>query len=411
MQRIAPKDNDSFLGQGKVILNGSRILTFEPHPSGLWIAEAAPIYSPNFPCMKTAPLCNQIQDLFVDGLMQKPATTPVGLQPGWWYYDLAHQRIFLSQDPAGHTVELGATPGAFYGTAKNVQIRGIIVEKYATHAQQGAVGDLKEGSSWNVDKVEVRWNHGAGVELGPGSILTNSWVHHNGQLGIAMTGADGKVIGNEIAWNNYAGFEIGWEAGGSKFWATTNLLVQSNYVHDNQGPGLWSDYDNVDTIYDHNTVTHNLNEGIKYEISYRATIRNNIVKDNGNIPTVWLWNAQIELQSSSGSLIDDNIVEVPEGGGNGIALINQKRGVGSEGTWAAVNDRVYNNTITFLGPGGRSGFVDDTGGNTARGDSFDANHYILKVGSASATHWDWFTGMDWTGFQSKGQEGQGTCCN
>ncbi len=409
MQRIAPKDGDLFVGQGTVVLNGSRVLTFQPHPSGLWVASASPLYSGKFPCAKAEPLCDQIQDLFVDNVIQKPATTPVGLQPGWWFYDLKHQRIFLPVNPAGHTVELGATPCAFYGTAKDVQIRGVIVEKYATHAQQGAIGDLKEGSGWTVDQVDVRWNHGAGVELGPGSTLSDSHIDHNGQLGVAMTGAGGRIIGNDISWNNYAGFETGWEAGGSKFWATTNLLVQSNYVHDNQGPGLWSDFNNVGTVYEHNTVTNNLNEGIKYEISYRATIRNNVVEGNGNTLTVWLWNAQIELQNSSDSAVYGNVVEVPAAGGNGIAVINQKRGSGSQGPWMGRNDRVYNNTITYLGPDGHSGFVDDTSSTTALNNSFDSNHYILKVRPSSRFHWNWIKGMDWNGFRAAGQESHGTC--
>ncbi len=56
----------------------------------------------------------------------------------------------------------------------------------------------------------------AGVELGPGSTLSDSHIDHNGQLGIAMTGAGGWIIGNEISWNNYAGFETGRRAGRQK---------------------------------------------------------------------------------------------------------------------------------------------------------------------------------------------------
>jgi len=102
-------------------------------------------------------------------------------------------------------------------------------------------------------------------------------------------------------------------------------------------------------------------------------------------------------------------VEVSTGGGNGIALINQNRGSGSQGAWVAANNYVHDNTITYLGSSGASGIVDDTGGNTAVGNSFDYNHYILQ--NATNKHWSWFSSTDWQGFQAAGQEAHGSCCN
>ncbi len=413
MQSLSPKNGDVFTGQGAVDLNGSQILTFaaDPGGNGLWVATTLLLTSGAFPCLASSPLCDQIEDVFIDNVLQKPAAALNGLKPGWSYFDQSRRAVYLPANPAGHVVEIGAATGAFSGAASGVRISNLTVEKYATHAQQGAIGDVREGSAWIVNNVEVRWNHGAGVELGPGSTISNSYIHHNGQLGLSLSGANGQAIGNEISWNNYAGFDPGWEAGGAKFWATNNLLVQSNYVHDNQGPGLWTDTNNTGTLYQNNTVINNLNEGIKHEVSYSATIRNNIVKGNGNTSTTWLWNAQIELQNSSNAQVYGNTVEVPAGGGNGIALINQNRGSGTMGPWVTANDKVYNNTITYLGPGGASGIADDTGGNTAVGNSFDADRYILKTGSTSAVHWKWFSGMDWSAFQAAGEEKNGTCCN
>ena len=85
----------------------------------------------------------------------------------------------------------------------------------------------------------------------------------------------------EIAFNNYAGYKADWEAGGTKFWATTGLVVRNSCVHHNAGPGLWTDYDNIDTLYEGNIVFSNANDGIKHEISYDAIIRDNIVAGNG----------------------------------------------------------------------------------------------------------------------------------
>jgi parallel beta-helix repeat protein len=182
------------------------------------------------------------------------------------------------------------------------------------------------------------------------------------------------------------GYDPGWEAGGSKFWATTNLVVESNYVHDNKGPGLWTDNSNVGTLYDSNTVINNLNEGIKHEISYNAIIRNNTVKGNGNTPTVWLWNSQIEVQNSSNVEVYGNTVEVPADGGNGIGIINQNRGSGTLGPWVAANNYIHGNTVKYLGSQGGSGWVDDTGGSTAIGNLFDSDRFILQNGGS--LHWD-----------------------
>ena len=57
--------------------------------------------------------------------------------------------------------------------------------------------------------------------------------------------------------------------------------MRDNHVHHNEGPGLWTDIDNIHTLYEGNLVEHNANVGIFHEISYDAVIRNNIVRDNG----------------------------------------------------------------------------------------------------------------------------------
>jgi hypothetical protein len=410
MQRVQPKNGDIFNGQGSVVLNGSEILSFQLDPagSGLWVANASVNLPSSGYCQKTYPLCGFPQDLFIDNVLQIPVDSAQGLKSGNWFFDHSKGIVYLSGNPAGHLVELGGQRYAFFGGASNVQINNLIVEKFCTPAQQGAIGGDASGTGWVVNKVESRWNHGRGISLGSGSQILNSFIHHNGQLGIGLKGENSKAIKNEISWNNYAGFSLPWEAGGSKFWATTNLLVQSNYVHDNNGPGLWTDFNNVGTVYDSNTVTNNLGEGITHEISFNATIRNNIVKGNGKSATVWLWHAQISIQNSSNVEVYGNTVEVPVGGGNGIVIINQKRGAGTLGPWVAANNYVHGNTITHLGPNGASGFVDDTHGNNTLGNRFDFDHYIVP--NTTRNFWQWSNGENWLGFKAAGEEQHGTCC-
>jgi parallel beta-helix repeat protein len=178
------------------------------------------------------------------------------------------------------------------------------------------------------------------------------------------------------------------------------------------GVGLWTDNNNVNTLYESNTVINNLNEGIKHEVSYSAIIRNNTVKDNGKTKTVWLWNSQIEVQNSSNVEVYGNTVEVQALSGNGIGIINQNRGSGTLGPWVAANNYVHNNTVTYLDQHGISGLADDTRGNKAIGNRFDSNRYITPKGDAMRYHWIWAPnkGYQWHSFKSMGQETNGDCC-
>jgi parallel beta-helix repeat protein len=407
MQAIKPKNGDNFRGEGTAILNGSQVLTFTSSGKGLWAAGAAPYnYSPG-KCDKSHPLCAYEQDLFFDNQVQEPVSDISDVRKGFWYFDRGAGKIYIGTDPGGHLLELGATPYAFKSSATNVHIQNLTVEKYRVQAQHGAIEGL--GAGWVVDDVEARWNHSGGIVLGAGSKIVNSYAHHNGQKGLSLTGANCQLINTEISWNNYAGFSGGWEAGGTKFVRTDNLLVKSNYVHDNYGPGLWTDGDNIHTTYEDNLVINNRGDGIKHEISYDAVITGNTVKGNGASGTVWLWHSQILIQNSSNVNVHDNTVEVPPSGGNGISIINQNRGSGAYGTHTASNNSVHNNTITYLGSGA-SGLVDDTGNHSSNGNTFDYDHYVLENGDTKK-HWSWFTWKTWSELHAVSQEVHGTCCN
>jgi hypothetical protein len=98
------------------------------------------------------------------------------------------------------------------------------------------------------------------------------------------TGSDILIQGNEIAYNNTLGFDFGWEAGGTKFSNTTNLIVQGNYVHDNKGPGLALDYQSYNWLIQGNRTGGNYVAGILDEISYNGTARYNIIENDASYP-------------------------------------------------------------------------------------------------------------------------------
>ena len=258
---------------------------------------------------------------------------------------------------------------------------------------------------------EVRWNHGTGISLASGSQATLNYVHHNGQKGIGGSGSNNLVEGNMVSFNNWAGFDPTWEAGGMKFAVASNLTVRGNSVHDNIGPGLWTDIGSINVLYENNVVANNTaGPGIQHEISYAATIRNNTVYNNSIPQPSWLWGSQILIQNSQNVQVYGNLVETPAGGGNAIGIIQQYRGAGAYGPYLAINNSVFNNTVNFFNSWGAVGQIGDynepqlvQGGNN----TFDYNAY--HVPNLYGYNWSWGTGgMQWSQFLQTGQEAHGT---
>jgi hypothetical protein len=155
------------------------------------------------------------------------------------------------------------------------------------------------------------------------------------------------VDGNEIARNNYAGYDYSWEAGGSKFAFTHNLVVSNNHVHDNDGPGLWTDIENENTLYDHNRTESNREAGILHEISYHAIIRNNLIENDGfsDLKKTEPWyGAGIIIAGSSDVEIYGNTVTNCM---NGIVGTQQRREPSQSGKpYLLQNLNVHDNVIT-----------------------------------------------------------------
>jgi Right handed beta helix region len=386
-QTIYPKDRQSFVGQAGVVLSGAIELTEWTHVSGLWRADGLPApLDYHGECEHGRELCNRREDLFVDGRLYERRPSRHGLAAGQWSYQAG--RAWLADDPSGRLVELGVTPVAFAGDAEDVIVEDLVVEKYASDAQYGAL-HLDGARGWLIAGVTARWNHGVGLFFGAHTRITGGSFSHNGQLGIAVTGGEGsRIEGVEIAYNNYAGYDAAWEAGGTKFWATTGLIVRNSCVHHNAGPGLWTDFDNIHTVYEGNTVFLNGQDGIKHEISYDAIIRNNLVAANGQSKDEWLWGSQILIQDSSNVEAYGNLVEISSDFGNGIGVIYQGRGEGAYGPWRADSNRIHDNTIIHLGSRGQNGVVTDTGDPSfwqQADNRFNPNSYV--VADRAAEYW------------------------
>ena len=208
------------------------------------------------------------------------------------------------------------------GDQNGVTIEYLTIEKYQPHSQGAAVnGDSNTG--WTIQHNTITLNvPGAGVILGAGNILRDNCLTLNGQYGFQSEASDSwgidsltggpygiTVEGNEISYNDTCDFSgtmdnsvIGWshynpvpsqyrnqkcgtvigdgDQGGFKLWQTNGVMVKSNYIHNNWGPGGWADTDNANTTWTANTITNNEGPGIIEETSYNFSITNNYIAGN-----------------------------------------------------------------------------------------------------------------------------------
>lgn len=277
---------------------------------------------------------------------------------------------------------------AFRSGASSVTIRDLVIENYSNAPQTGAIDSI--GSGWKIINNEIRYNRGGGISFGNNYQVKGNYVHHNHQIGIVGQGDNALIAGNEIAYNNYQNeYDPDWEAGGTKFVKTVNLVVRDNHVHNNHGNGLWTDFDNYNTVYENNVVENNQVNGIFHEISYDAVIRNNTVRNNGK--------RQIRVTSSPNVEIHNNVV-VAGGGSSGIYGADSDRGSGARGTFEIRNLWVHHNKITTNS--GYTGLRDNkgTGAVWNNNNRFDHNTYTANTSQPFFWQNDERTAAEWQGY-------------
>lgn len=285
---------------------------------------------------------------------------------------------------------------AFYSWAKGVQIINIEIRDYEPGDWRGAISGM--GGDWLVEDCDIHHNRTAGIWLEEGDpVVRNNRIHHNGRSGVSVRYTQGGLVeNNEIAYNNYQDkWSWGTEAGGGKMWSTTDLVLRGNWSHHNHGPGLWTDHDNIGTIYENNLIEDNYANGIFHEISYDAVIRNNVIRRNGFDHDAWMWGGGIMIASSQnveiyGNTLEDNY--------NGIAMTRQNRGTGAYGLWTLANNYVHDNTVI---DSGMTGAAQDVHSNAiySAGLRFENNTY---TGTSS---WFWLNReRSWSEWNSYGHD-------
>jgi Right handed beta helix region len=180
----------------------------------------------------------------------------------------------------------GVNRYAFTGKASEVTIKHLYIKRFASPAQEGVVNH-DSGDDWVIEGNTIVDNHGAALMAGDRQVVRGNCLKHNGQYGLnACCGSivDVQVIGNEFIGNHTDDLESKFPGcgctGAMKFWEINGADIQSNWIHDNHGPGIWADTNNNDFLIERNLIESNDGSAVVYEASYNAIIRDNVLRRN-----------------------------------------------------------------------------------------------------------------------------------
>ena len=406
LQVVRPRGGQSFYGEGQAIMSGARLLNGFRKEGAMWAVDHKAQYERRAgECARGFETCDFPNRVLINEKPLRRVLQKSDLQPGSFFVDNELGKLFIADNPEGKTVEESIARFAFESFAQNVSIKNLVIEKYASPAQMGAING-RNGANWVVEKSEVRLNSGAGVTLGSGGRIIGSNIHHNGQIGAVMVGTDVVFKGNELWANNVSGFDSHWEGGGIKIAESDGVTMADNHVHHNIGPGLWCDIDCRNVTYEGNTVEYNQGAGIFHEISFKAIIRNNSLRHNGLEDYGWYWGADIQIAASEDVEVYGNTISTRKGG-SAIVLIDQSRIRTPLIKYKTRNNHIYHNEIAFEGLGNAGGASDAPVGDenysiiNNGGNVFDFNTYRISEQSGGATFvWGHAT-CDWDAFRQQ----------
>jgi hypothetical protein len=414
-QSVIPKVGDEFYGDGvdATFLTGARDIT-----SG-WVADGGNwkktgatwgVEASNANCI-SGYRCRCAEMLFYDNVLLDHVDTfadPLG--SGNWFFDYDNDVIYVGDNPAGATlIEQCDTMSAFWSTVDDIYIHDMLIEKYASRTQYGAVGGKYPsqwiGDDWICEDILFRYNHGLGLRLGNGMQVLDCDFLYNGQMGLGGSGDGVLYQGGELAHNNTAKYSGGWETGGYKFTSSDGMTIRNVHSHDNRGNGMWFDHSVINVLIELCTIVDNDTDGIYYEIGYDAVIRNNFIARNGTVTQGGAWGAcGLEVHTSPNVEVYGNTLIHNY---NSIIGKQQDRGSGDYGDHLLSNFYVHDNYIYMssgVPVGGHPcwiGVVSDYGDPFSQDMVFRDNHYRL---GDSDDHFTWGSPKNFTEWLAAGND-------
>jgi parallel beta-helix repeat protein len=193
--------------------------------------------------------------------------------------------------------------------------------------------------------------------------------------------------GNELAYNNpawhYSYTGTGREFGGVKIVRSRYPMARGNYVHHNNGHGMWTDIHNIYALYENNRLVGNAGAGIFHEVSYAAVIRNNTVTGNALVRS-GMYGAGILVSSSPDVEVYGNTVT---GNQMGITAIQNRRGSGKYGPHLVQNLYVHDNTVQTAGQTGIQQTIGSNAVYTSWNNRFRHNTYTGMSKNRNPFYW------------------------
>jgi parallel beta-helix repeat protein len=408
-----------------VVLNLSAACAFDVDPADELEASEAVV---------VAPACSGVAVAPTENLQQKIDSNPAGttfcLRAGT--YRLASQlrpkngQSFIGVGPTTVVDGDKRTSISFASTATDVKVRYLAIQNFTSKGIQ-----LESG--WVADHLDVRLNPVGVAMHGSRPVIKDSKIHHNGgpyttsptrSFGLTSNDATGgQVLRNEIYQNNPHCNRTGQNGGGAganKFWASTGFLLEGNHWHDNFGNGIWLDGSNADFTIRNERVENNTNlcagttskvggaQGIRLEVSCRATIENSVVLDNDQ-GAIW-------INGSYGNLIRNNQLSAPAHENGVIRTVDVHRdspnggrylGNCGGGAYRSSDNRYTDNTIAFVTSRQYVGTYFDPGEDVGN-NQFAGNDY--RTSSCGASHWRLKNvSYTWSGWRALGQDPGGSC--
>lgn len=401
-REVVARANDKFIGETGAILSGAKIVNNFAREGSYWAATGQTQQEPAYPatnggypvCNASTPACIYPEKVFVNSVELMQVTSLSALSSGEFFFDYANNKIYLADDPSGRTVEATVGAGGLIGYTNagqgNVTVKNLVFEKFGGGDVSGSEhAALKAVEGWVVENNEFKQISAAGVLLFNGATARNNYIHHNGKYGL---NGDGRVEGNVISYNNTDGFDPNNDSGGTKFHGTRGLVVRGNVVSNNVGRGVWTDFDNLNTVIENNLVEFNLEMGIFHEVSCSSAIRYNVARGNNSAmagKSLW-YGAQIYLRSSKDTEIYGNHIIAAGSGVNGVSLRGGDSPLNGPncGSISLRSVWVHDNLIQ-LDTGDLHGVVGGGAGyGNSIGVSFTANTYLLQSLNAGYFFWD-----------------------
>ncbi len=244
------------------------------------------------------PMAAHPDGVWINGAEQQQVGSLAQVRSGTFFVDYGAKRLYLGSDPTGKSVQASTLSQAVSLRAPGTLIRGVGFRRYADSVwQQGVITAYYP--NMHLENVEVDDSATAGIGLyATGCSLKNVSILRSGQMGLQAGYADGLSLDNlAIRDSNDERFSPTPSAGGIKITTTRGVSLKNSEISRTTGNQFWTDQSVYDIALVNNTISSGSRYGIVLEISSKAVVANNVLRDNAfaglfitNTDNVAVWN-------------------------------------------------------------------------------------------------------------------------